>query len=237
MRTEDLVETLHRTALPGTAPDLERIARQGRRLVVRRRASAAAVALACAAAVAAPFALAQGGADERGTAAPAVGVSDDLAPAHPAGAVAETGDKFYWGKPHAASRGPEAVWVEAGDPPYRLSYGFREEAAGRLVRAGTLEVPSATGAGVDLPALPRQEEPTYVGMVAVPPGVAAGRLSAGVESLPPDVVTHVGHSLTVRPGYLVFWVTAGADLTRARWSVQDGAGTELAGGRFAPRPR
>jgi hypothetical protein len=232
MRTEELAEAMDRTmAVPPV--DIDAITRRGRRLVVRRRLVGGALALACAAAVVVPVAVVTtaGGHD---SATPAVGRQDGFVRARPLGAVADTGDKFYWGRPHAAALGPEAIWVEAGDPAYRISFGFHDEQSRALMLAGSMAVPDVRGDRVPLPAIPRQEEPTYVGMVPIPAGVDGAKMSAGVESAPPDVVTAVTHSLTVRPGYFVFWVTAAADLTRARYSVQDGAGHFLARGGFRP---
>jgi hypothetical protein len=242
MRTDELATMMRGTEVH-TAPDLDRITRRGRRLVVRRRAVVGAAALACAAAIAAPLTLG-GPAGDRHEADPAVGRPAEFRPARPLGAVADTGDKFYFdpaGAVGASSLGPEAIWVEAGDPPYRLTFGFRDESTGQLMRAGAMVVPAARGSDVVLPAIPRQAEPTYAGMFRLPAGTSARDYSIAVETSGGRGVTPtaVRQSGAVRPGFLVFWVTAGEDLAsqHAWWAVQDRRGENKVSGSFQPQPQ
>jgi len=235
MMTDELADVMHRTAVI-TPPDLDRITRQGRRLVVRRRLAAGSVAVLGAVVLAAPFTIGHHG--DR-PAAPSVGVPTQFVPAAPSGVVAETDSKFYAGPhPHSASLGPEAIWVEAGDLPYRISYGFRDESTGRLQRAGEVQVPETTGPHVPLPAIPHQHgEPTYVGMFKLPTadrGAHHGRYSVVVESPTTHglVSPQVGQSYRVLPGYLVFWVTASEELAKGTYAVENRRGSRLVSGGF-----
>jgi hypothetical protein len=243
MRTDELATMMQGTEVP-TAPDLARITGRGRRLVARRRAAVGGVALLCAAAIATPLTLGAGGERHHET-PPVLGRPAEFEPARPMGDVADTGDKFYFGAPGAvggSSLGPEAVWVEAGDPPYRLTFGFHDEATGRLMRAGSMTVPATTGKHVELPALPRQSEPTYVGMFRLPAGADAKDYSVAVEAgghtagMGP---TRVRQSGSVRPGYLVYWVTAAEDLASRHgwWAVEDAHGRIEVSGGFQPQPQ
>lgn len=233
MRTDELAEAMHETAVV-SVPNLEEITRRGRGIARRRRAVMGIGAVAVTALVSVPMVVLAGGA-EHGRAQVAT-QARTFAPGAPVGEVIETDSKFYFDRdPHAGSLGFEAVWAEAGEAPGRLSFGFRKEGTRQVLRAGQMSVPDVSQRAVDLPPMPGQHgEPTYVGIMRLPDGVAADRFTVGVLASGPDKVLEVRQEGDVLPGYLVFTVAATAELDGAEYRVTNRRGRTVARGGFAP---
>lgn len=232
MRTDELTEAMHHTAVV-SVPDLKRIAAQGRRMAWRRRVVAGVGAAAAVALVSVPVAVFGGGADQGR--AQVTSRQQDFAAGEPLGAVIETDSKFYFDvDPHAGSLGLEAVWAEAGVAPERLTFGFRRAGRTQVLRAGAMSVPDLAEQAVDLPAMPGQHnEPTYVGILRMPAGVATDRYAVGVSETRKSHVIEVRQEGDVLPGYLVFTVSSTTELDGAEYRVTDWRGRTVVRGGFA----
>jgi len=247
MNVTELVETMHDNQVP-TAPDLDRITRQGRRIAVRRRAAVATVVVAAVAVVSGPWALLAGGRDHAvspsGTATSTpfddsreVAFETSAPLGAPVGDVAQTEMKFYLGPDHVRSVGALSLWLEAGRRDDELAYGARLiDKDGTLRRAGYLQVPVLPRVGGELVRIPDQNrgEPTFVGLIPVPAGADATDYRIRVRAT--DTPLDKGKSTTVVDGRLLVWVTAldqGRGLDLDNVVVRDASGDVVARGTFA----
>ena len=247
MNVQQLTESMHGTSVV-TPLDLDRVTRDGRRIRTRRRAAIAGGVAAAVAAVAVPVALWQEPqpAEPRFAGTPSAPAYDDAreraferdAPlGQPLGAVLQPGGayapKFYLGGDKVRSVGALSVWAD----PEGLAFGARLlDGDGSLRKAGALDVPLLEGTEAVLHRVPFQnaDEPTFVGVLAVPDGTRLRDLV--VRARGEDSAIRSGVRGDVVPGRALVWVTAGTGsdgtTTLGGWSVRDPEGRLLARGTF-----